>query len=454
MTDLRTAPREELIQLIYRLTEEIESLKAQVAELQAQLAEKKAAAAAPFVKPNRKRQPNKKARKQRASGYARPKDTPTQQVLYAYERCPHCQGPLGKPAVAYTRQVLDLPHTPVTITAHVICKRWCARCQQRVAPRVPLDHLAVGQHRIGIGLMSLIATLRERLRLPIGVIQRYLSSCHDLRLSQGEIVAVLHRVAQHGQPAYASIKQRILAAPMVCADETGGREAGRNGYLWNFVTPTHQYLLYRQSRGQGVVTEVLGQEGEGFKGVLVSDFYAAYNCYSGFHQRCWAHLLRDIHELEETFGQDRKVKRWAHGVKRLYQKAKGYPGPEAHLPLGLQEQERIRQEDRYKEKLRQWCLPWVSTEAAMAVLCRRIIKFLPELFTFIRFAGVPATNNLAERTLRHSVVQRKISGGTRSEEGSTTKAILGSLFGTWHLQGLNPLEQCRLLLAGAPCQGV
>jgi len=451
MADLLSASREELIQLIHQLMAEIELLQAQVAELQAQLAAKGPGTPPPFVKPNRKKPPAKKARKPRAQGYARPKDTPTQQVFHAYELCPHCQGPLGKPSVAYTRQIIDLPHMPVTVTEHVIYKRWCGHCQQRVAPRVPLEHLAVGQHRIGIGLMSLIATLRERLRLPIGAIQLYLATCHGLQLSQGEIVAVLHEVAQRGQPTYERLKQHLLAAPVVCADETGGRENGVNGYLWNFVTPTHQYLLYRKSRGQGVVAEVLGQD---VQGVLVSDFYAAYNCYSGFHQRCWAHRLRDIHTLEETFAQDRRVKRWAQGVKRLYQKAKGYPGPEAHLPPGLQEQQRIRQEGRYKEKLRQWCLPWVSAEAPMAVLCRRIIKFLPELFTFLRFAGVPGTNNLAERTLRHSVVQRKISGGTRSEEGSTTKAILGSLFGTWHLQGLNPLEQCRLLLADAPCQGV
>ena len=36
---------------------------------------------------------------------------------------------------------------------------------------------------------------------------------------------------------------------------------------------------------------------DAFSGVLVSDFYAAYHHYDGPQQRCWAHLLRDIHDL-------------------------------------------------------------------------------------------------------------------------------------------------------------
>ena len=45
---------------------------------------------------------------------------------------------------------------------------------------------------------------------------------------------------------------------------------------------------------------------------------------------------------------------------------------------------------------------------------------------------------LAERSLRPLVVSRKISGGTRSEQGTGTKMTLASLFGTWRAQGLNP----------------
>ncbi|MGH7961457.1 MAG: IS66 family transposase, partial [Candidatus Binatia bacterium] len=72
---------------------------------------------------------------------------------------------------------------------------------------------------------------------------------------------------------------------------------------------------------------------------------------------------------------------------------------------------------------------------------------LAELFVFVEHPAVPATNNAAERSLRHRVTTRKISGGTRSPAGTATKMTLATLFGTWRLQGLDPLEECRALLA-------
>jgi transposase len=60
---------------------------------------------------------------------------------------------------------------------------------------------------------------------------------------------------------------------------------------------------------------------------------------------------------------------------------------------------------------------------------------------------VPSTNNAAERSLRHLVVSRKISGGSRSADGTTTKTRLATLFATWRRQGLDPLAQCRQFLA-------
>ncbi len=60
--------------------------------------------------------------------------------------------------------------------------------------------------------------------------------------------------------------------------------------------------------------------------------------------------------------------------------------------------------------------------------------------------AVPSDNNAAERSLRHLVISRKISGGTRSEQGTESKMTLASIFGTWPAQGLNPLAACRQLL--------
>ena len=121
--------------------------------------------------------------------------------------------------------------------------------------------------------------------------------------------------------------------------------------------------------------------------------HAAYHHYDGPKQRCWAHpcssqgqaLLRDIHDL-----------------------------------LAI-------------------CQPFRhDPSATQAKLCRRIerhLKSLPrtgygELFVFVAEPDVPSDNNAAQRSLRHLVISRKVSGGTRSEQGTESKMTLASLFST------------------------
>ena len=83
----------------------------------------------------------------------------------------------------------------------------------------------------------------------------------------------------------------------------------------------------------------------------------------------------------------------------------------------------------------------------MSVLCQRVERFLPELFTFVAEPRAKADNHAAERSLRPAVASRKISGGTRSPEGSNTKSVLASLFGTWRLRGRNPYQALNSILA-------
>jgi hypothetical protein len=84
--------------------------------------------------------------------------------------------------------------------------------------------------------------------------------------------------------------------------------------------------------------------------------------------------------------------------------------------------------------------------AVQGKLCRRIERFIKELFVFVADPAVPPDNNPAERSLRHLVTSRKISGGTRSKQGTDAKMDLASLFGTWRARGLNPFQECRQLL--------
>lgn len=447
--ELITAPKSELIRIIYEQQDQIKALEAQIAELRSRLKDQgpqDKEKLPSWVKPNVLKK-KKHVRKHRNQGYARQLDTPTKQVFHSCDICSTCGGQnLGKPSVSYTRQIIDIPPVTVEVTEHVVFKRWCGKCHKQVAPVLNLTGVIVGQQRFGVRLMSMVAMFKEAFRQPAATIQSYFEILHNLHVSRGEIIKLLHKTARVGKPTYEELKQQLRKSHTVHGDETGGRENGRNGYTWNFNTDRIKFLTYRHTRGQTVVTEVLGDD---FEGVLVSDFYAAYNIYQGFHQRCWVHYLRDIKKLTEFYPENKQLKAWARQIHILYQYAKAWPGPDQGLPKGIREQLRISKQREFEERLKKICSPWVTREVPMSTLSARAIKFLPEMFVFIRFAGVASDNNSAERSVRHDVISRKISGGTRSSKGSETKSILGSLFGTWKLQGLNPLEQCQLLLAQA-----
>ena len=152
-----------------------------------------------------------------------------------------------------------------------------------------------------------------------------------------------------------------------------------------------------------MVEEVLGEE---FDGVLVSDFYGAYNVYQGPHQRCWVHLLRAMHQLKERYPQEAAVAAWTQGVREVYDRAQAYPGSDPRLPGVVQQAQRVKQQREYEQELWALCQPHVKTQAPMRVLCQRVERFLSELFTFVAEPQVTADNNAAERSLRPPVVSR------------------------------------------------
>ena len=139
------------------------------------------------------------------------------------------------------------------------------------------------------------------------------------------------------------------------------------------------------------------------------------------------------------YPDDAPLAKWADAVLELYRRARAFTHP--------QEASRRTAQLALERRLLALCQPFLDDPLATpSRLCRRIERHIKELFVFVAEPEVPGDNNAAERSLRHLVISRKISGGTRSERGTDSKMTLASLFGTWRVQGLNPLTACRQLL--------
>ena len=437
--------REELISIILELRERVEALEKENAELRTKLGMGGGSkpSTPEWVKPNRaeRRAAERAERKKRKQSFARKRDKATREVRHSVEKCPDCGRTLSGGWIASKRQTIEIPQTPIEITDHVLIARKCGICGKVHIPKLGVADGVVGKQRIGPRLMSLIATLAIDKRMPQRSIQRLLEGLYGVHISLGEITEILHKVAAFAGETVRWILRRIRGSPIAHGDETGWREDGISGYLWSLSTDTLRYFHFDRSRAGAVAKQMLGLC---FGGVLVCDFYAGYNFYDGPIQRCWVHLLRDLKKLLDAHSDNENVREWVESVRSLYKVAKKI------ARRGFIESVRVKYRQQLEAKLLSIVRPYLKNESApQRVLAERIEKHLGELFTFVEYLGCPSGNNAAERAIRPAVIARKISGGTRSENGSNTRTTLMSVFGTWTLQGKDLLKACTDMIVQA-----
>ncbi len=393
----------------------------------------------------------KRARRKRAAEHNRGRkrlgpERETREVRHAVATCPHCATALAGGWERRRVQVIDLPPpAPVEVTEHVLVTRRCPGCRALVRPAPPGRAAGrIGQRRFGPRLLAAVAVMHTSERLPLHHIQARLAREHDLHLSRGGLVGLLGAMARQAKPRYEALRDAVRASPAVHADETGWRESGRHGYIWTFSTPTIRFHHHDPSRGGQVPDGVLGAA---FAGTLVSDCYAAYDHFPGPHQRCWAHLWRDLEDVAEQHPDDQTVATWLAQLGAIWEQA---TGPRPTKERGDAQPARRARAARARRSLEQalaLCPEALGADQPHATLAARRRRHADALFPFVRDPAVPPTNNLAERSLRGLVTARTISGGSRSAEGSATRMILASVLGTALVRDQDPLDACRQLLA-------
>jgi len=293
-----------------------------------------------------------------------------------------------------------------------------------------LSEITCSQWRlVGPGLAALIVCLAYRMRLSRERIQEFLNDWLGLQLSVGTINNTLHESGAAAKPIEEELIQEVVASQLLHVDETSWMELTVFLWLWVFSTDTvtAYWIAYRSSE---LLENILGQA---YYGWLMSDGYQVYRKYQN-RVRCWAHLLRKAQGLEESLNQE--AQRFGQQTLELMgtlmsaiRKAREHP-PDLPLP------------ETYQVQLctyRQLCEQMKNvSHKKTAALATEMLNDWEAIFRILEFPYLPLTNNEAERALRHWVILRRISYGTRTEAGSCVFAILISVIETCRKRQQSP----------------
>jgi transposase len=239
------------------------------------------------------------------------------------------------------------------------------------------------------------------------------------------------------EPVIPKLIDAYRRAPVRHADETGWRTDGGNGYAWLFCTPGLSLYRFRSTRAASVVKDALGTRR--LRGVLVVDRYAGYNQSPCAIQYCYAHLLRDLEDLDKDFPDQPEVRGFVAAVGPLLAAAMGLRG------LGLSRRGYRRQAQNLRRKLK------AAMNAPAQHLGARAYQDIfrhnaHRLYHWSDNPAVPAENNLAERELRPLVVARKVSFGSQSDKGAHTREVLMTVLHTLRKQTDHPAQAFRAAL--------
>jgi transposase len=386
----------------------------------------------PYAKPALNRRNKAKGARPGHPGHRRRAPSPVNDWKdHTLDACPKCHGPVQRCRKSRTRIIEDIPaHINPVVTEHTIHRYWCSRCRQTVEA-VVTD--ALPGSTIGLRVMVLSAWLHYLLGTTLAQIVDVFNFHLQFPVTPGGLVQMWRRLREILLAWYLEIQTQAMESAVLHADETGWRVNGKTYWLWCFTTPDLTYYMIDRSRGSPALKKMFKKE---FAGVLVSDFWGAYNAVvCARKQKCLPHLLRELKRTQHYHNPGGDWPAFHKQLKRLIRDA---------IRLGKRRRELTPEQfssrtERLKKRLGTLMdQPWENQHARRLV--KRLRRHADELFTFLEHPEVPADNNHAERQIRPAVIARKNSYANGSEDGAETQAILMSVFRTLKQRGHNPVS--------------
>jgi len=329
--------------------------------------------------------------------------------------------PIDKPKI---QQTVELSDKPVTITEYHLYGFICPKCGRIVWAKLPAG--VIEGQLFGLRLQALIGYMKGSLHASYSALEDFCREVLNIDVARSHLCNTISRSSDALARPYEQLQQHIPTEPVLNIDESGWKDKGIKYWIWVFCTSAISFFYIAKSRSSQVLKDVLG---ETYNGTIVSDFFSAYVKYANkIQQFCLAHLIRDIkfltalsNEADKHFGKALLTDfKWLFHIWHLRDK----------IPKDRLDRIMSKIKNRILIVAEQQDLPPKS-----AAICKRFRKHGDAMFRFLFDRAVPPTNNAAEQTLRQSIIDRRITQGSRSLMGRQWNARIWTVLATCRKQG-------------------
>jgi hypothetical protein len=162
----------------------------------------------------------------------------------------------------------------------------CSRCKKTFYA----DAYRTAELRFGSNLCAWVIYHHVALRLTYLDVNFSLNDIFGFSFAHSVLARIKPWMAEQHRATYERLKEKLRRGPLIHGDETKALVKGHAGYVWAFTNLEEVVYVYTPTREETILEEMLG----GFTGVLVSDFYSAYDAPKCPQQKCLIHLIRDI----------------------------------------------------------------------------------------------------------------------------------------------------------------
>jgi len=357
---------------------------------------------------------------------------PNRRVTLECRNCPRCSSKMIEKIKSMRRSLIDLKFLRAGvkkwITRFDSSRYHCRKCQHAFSSD---DRLFPNPPKYGRGLMCWCVYINALCGVNMNRVRRTLEDVFGLFVDHSLLYRFKSYVAADYQSLSNEILQSVLRDPILHVDETVvhlGR--GQAGYVWVLTSLDKAYYFYRSSREGSFLQEMLSP----FDGVLVSDFYSAYDALACKQQKCLVHLVRDIDDDLLRNPMDVELKTFAAEFGRLLreiiQTVDRYGLKSRHLR-------------KHKRGVSRFLRSVVSRDFSSELVNKykkRFQKSGEKMFTFLDHDGVPWNNNNAEHAINRFAKYRRMADGQFTERTLNEYLVLASVFETCEFNNVNVLK--------------